>query len=370
MTWLYVPSPFAPGSADSTSASSEPSATGCELCVTLSGKPTRRPSSWPGWRSRPWMRLLCGTTSTPSTLARGAERWISSWRASRVSRGPSPGPDSEPRTNGGYGPASRRSSATWDPGTRSWRTSLVSLTDGAWVPFSADWPTSGSTRSGRLYVPRTWARPTAENDCSFWPTDDASVRTGFNRSPSPGSAFRPALAEMGAAWPTPQTSDSTGVVNEAAARLSHTPENSERAQLYRKVAVIWATPTSRDYKDASALTDKVPTNSLLGRQAPRSGIGGPGSSPGGPNSPRQWVTPSGADERGHATRSDGSELMPGQARRVSREGAARLNPAFVEWLMGLPIGWTAFAPSATRSSPPRPSEPSASSSTASEVGEA
>jgi hypothetical protein len=38
-----------------------------------------------------------------------------------------------------------------------------------------------------------------------------------------------------------------------------------------------------------------------------------------------------------------------------------LNPAFVEVMMGLPIGWTDCASSETASCPQSPSEPSASS---------
>lgn len=83
MTWLYMPSVSAPGSADSTSpcANSEWSA-----WATSSGTPTLRPSSWRGWKKRPWIALLSGLTLPPSILTRGAEEWISSVRAIRASR--------------------------------------------------------------------------------------------------------------------------------------------------------------------------------------------------------------------------------------------------------------------------------------------
>ena len=70
----------------------------------------------------------------------------------------------------------------------------------------------------------------------------------------------------------------------------------------------WATPTSRDHKDGADPSENVPTNSLLGRQAPRAT---------GPAFPQDSGLP------------------------------RRLNPAFVEWLMGWPLGWTDFAPVAT-----------------------
>ena len=73
----------------------------------------------------------------------------------------------------------------------------------------------------------------------------------------------------------------------------------------------WATPTARDYKDGTDPSDKVPTNCLLGRQAPR-------------------VT-------GHLSQED--------------SGPQRLNPNFVEWMMlgSHLIGWTRIETASTDS---------------------
>lgn len=38
-----------------------------------------------------------------------------------------------------------------------------------------------------------------------------------------------------------------------------------------------------------------------------------------------------------------------QDRCLRREAGGPLNPTWVEWLMGFPIGWTAFEPLATES---------------------
>jgi DNA (cytosine-5)-methyltransferase 1 len=66
----------------------------------------------------------------------------------------------------------------------------------------------------------------------------------------------------------------------------------------------WATPTSRDHKDGACDLEKNPVNGLLGRQVLQ-------------------------------TAKLGSESSP---------PTRRLNPRFVEWLMGLPLGWTDFEP--------------------------
>ena len=81
---------------------------------------------------------------------------------------------------------------------------------------------------------------------------------------------------------------------------------------------FWPTPTSRDWKDGTAEAVKnVPINSLLGRAVhfwptptQRDGMGGPG------NSGR-----------------DGGDNL-----RTAIGGS--LNPEWVEWLMGFPVGWT------------------------------
>ncbi|MGI0068347.1 MAG: hypothetical protein ACREB9_08075, partial [Thermoplasmata archaeon] len=72
-----------------------------------------------------------------------------------------------------------------------------------------------------------------------WPTPRAEDRQQRNSADS-----YTALSKNVENWPTPQTSDSGGIVDERAAALSHTPENGERAQLYRRVARagLWPTP--------------------------------------------------------------------------------------------------------------------------------
>lgn len=72
--WLYVPSACAPELEPSTSES--PGSPTYEPWLTLSGKPSQRPFSWRGWRTRPWIRLLSGTTWSPSTAQRGVDAWI------------------------------------------------------------------------------------------------------------------------------------------------------------------------------------------------------------------------------------------------------------------------------------------------------
>ena len=108
----------------------------------------------------------------------------------------------------------------------------------------------------------------------------------------------------------------------------------------------WATPQARDHKDAGSyeFPETLTGSPPLGRQAPRSGIGGPTSSPDGPTSPRLWATPNAADGTGGHHPSQVSAERGGNRtlnRNLQEMGyPLRLNPLFVEWLMGFPIGWS------------------------------
>ena len=104
----------APAPAGSTSGSCSP-VPDIALWVTSSGKPTPRPCSWRGWKTRPWIARLSGTTLPPSTAARGAARWTSSARAIRASRFRSPAGGSARPTRATSGRTSRASSARCEP---------------------------------------------------------------------------------------------------------------------------------------------------------------------------------------------------------------------------------------------------------------
>lgn len=189
--WLHVPSacsPSALGLEDSTSGYASPSATGPALWATSSGTPSLRPSSWQGWKTRPWIQRLSGTTLPPSTADAGVERWISSWAGSLASPRASQESDSGPRTSGGSGLPSPGSFATWDPASSSWKTCQVSLLTGSWDTFSETWPRLGSMRSGVCTARQRSAPAICESESSWWPTPDASASSGFNRSPSGGGS--------------------------------------------------------------------------------------------------------------------------------------------------------------------------------------
>ncbi len=191
--------------------------------------------------------------------------------------------------------------ATWNPHGSSWRTVQRSLLED-WTLFSGTWPRSGTMRNGTCSERTTLARRTAASASGLsvtYPTPvaiEASAR--FNRSPSPGAALRPTLGAMAkhALWPTPTVHGNDN-------RKGLSPKSGDGL----KTAVqtrMWPTPNATDYRDRGHAGSPVTLRRI---------------------------------EKGKQINLSAS---------VSDTSGA-LNPDWVEWLMGWPIGWTALEPLAT-----------------------
>ena len=140
-----------------------------ELFAGSSETHTPRPLSWPGWRTRPWIRLLSGLTLPPSTAARGAEKWISSLPATPASLSARPGNASGKKTPGTSGRMCGASSASAARPSSSLKTCLATSPSASKTSVStfSKWV----TRLRRESLARQKsARATSGKDCSYWPT--------------------------------------------------------------------------------------------------------------------------------------------------------------------------------------------------------
>ena len=285
--WLLPSCPSAPGSAGSNWPSVSPGPNH-EWWLTLSGKPTRRPSSWRGWKTRPWHRLLFGAETSQTWTPRCSA--VSGWSppASHVSRGAAQARAEGLTTSGGSGLTSLGSFATWDPDSSAWKTSRASLFEAGWEPYSGTWPRWGSMRSGACSRRPPLAPRTSGSGSTSWPTPDASAAQD-------GELVRRAALKAAKMWQTPTAQDSDhGAGN----------EGREGGLNLLTQASSWPTPTAHDAQGTGP--SQRSRNSLTLQEA-ASSLPDPTTSTPGPK---------------------------------SSEPTRRLNPRFVGWLMGLPVGWT------------------------------
>jgi hypothetical protein len=169
------------------------------------------------------------------------------------------------------------------------------------------------------------------------------------------------LENVAKLWSTPRSSMSENRTTKPAP--SH---GTTHGRVLAGEAAAWATPTSRDHKDGTSPSENAPTNGLLGRQAPRWATpkavdgykpsagrrrasdlshhaqamppDGLPSSNAGPNSRRLWPTP--RVEPGTSSKVKGKTYPTSLEYMVPKPTpAARLNPRFVAWLMGLHPDW-------------------------------
>ena len=300
--WLYLPPECCPslvateGSTSDSSSPAEPA-----LFVTSSGKPSPRPSSWPGWKTRPWRALLSGTTLEPSTVSRGVASWIASLAEVPVRTSPS---QESAKGSGGSeaGSGNRCSGLLAKQGLLlfSGRTSEEQSTPrSTWCRKTLK-ASATELRDALSQLQMSELR-TNESGSSSWPTSTGTPY-GNNQSPSPGAAVRPSLDSLAAKWATPAARDSKGANSKehlAKARGHHD-------QLANQVAMQqWRTPTA---KDGSGTGGESPDRRLAG---------------------------------GHSVAlKDQASSLPHPEAPTGSESRPQLNPRFVEWLMGLPFAWT------------------------------
>ena len=307
--------------------------------VQSRGTPKRRPASWRGWRTRPWIGLLCGTTSPRSTAGRGVDEWISSVPASPVSRSPKPESAVELTMTDGSGRWSPGSSLTWDRDSCSWRTSpdlfgTVSLTS------SPTLPTSGSMRNGSCSPRPTAVPPTAGNASGSWPTATGmDAKASGNGRQALEAGWNGTLTDRAVRqWQTPTAADAMG------GHLSRGGKRSGEMLLRGQATRQWPTLRARDEK-GPGYDDTLPAAAT-----------------------RQWPTPRASHNENRTTRDAPSHgnghgrTLAGTAAQqfgppdpttgtAGSDGSPRavLNPPFVETLMGWPTGWTDCTRSATES---------------------
>jgi hypothetical protein len=191
--------------------------------------------------------------------------------------------------------------ASYDLNTQSWRMYEATLALD-YLPFSGKWPASGMTLSGRLFPQPQLVRRIVESASSSWPTptvdDSKNVNPKPNRRPGLVAAVNNAPTPSGN-WPTPTVSD----VYADNLKSSQQTDGSMHSVSLAHAVQMWPTPRSNTAM-ASLITPEIA------------------------NDPKRFPN---------------LETVVGRREQVT----GRLNPMWVEWLMGFPLGWTDLKDSET-----------------------
>ena len=156
-----------------------------------------------------------------------------------------------------------------------------------------------TTRKGRTR-PANLREQVDPETVALWPTPQARDWKGPQ-----GQSYKDNGRDLPAAvlWPTPRASDYKGCGPVGSSSAEHFLEKG-----YLSGAVLYATPNARDWKNATAKEWDNPKNTRnLNRQI--------------------------------------AKLSEGEKSTEARNG--QLNPTWVEWLMGFPLGWTDLSASET-----------------------
>lgn len=266
---------------------------------------TRATSSCNGSETESLTTSRSGTMFAPSTESRGEGRSMSSAEASHAKTSAALGEDSELSAERGAdcGESTPGSFARYDHATASWKTAQCLLLGGL-ESFSGTWPRSGMMRHGRCYqlvivAPRMSGLECGLSQKMQTPCSHDSFDMYLkDSSTSKFDSARLGLAGYVKKWPTPCRMDykGAGKTGTFRDRLDYAVE------LGRTKSNVYPTPR---------------TNGMCG---------GSGA----------WA------QMGRLARE--GKMTDKERHQIGAGNGGHLNPDWVEWLMGWPIGWTASKP--------------------------
>jgi hypothetical protein len=187
--------------------------------------------------------------------------------------------------------------AKYDPNTCLWRTAQCSLLEDLNESL-ATLPRSGMTRNGLL-----WALPMLEQTTKE--TESGSLPTPTMQGLNGGSNSRKAAITRGT-WPTPAARDGKPTNTlEALMKGRFVDQLANRVKMVQNN--LWTTPTSRDWKGTTVSK----------------------------NHPQGF------------NKSLANDVLKMPEATLATVSGGKLNPTWVEWLMGWPLGWTDLKPLVT-----------------------
>jgi DNA (cytosine-5)-methyltransferase 1 len=207
----------------------------------------------------------------------------------------------------GCGEKWHASFAKYDPNSSLWRTAQCSLLGGL-DEFSETWPQWGLMRDGECWEQRTLEQTIRGTEFGLSPNGVDSFHTPNTTGLDGGSNSRKALKKKLEKWPTPTVMDSINHFETLEVWMERNKKNKQKnpnlgeTQKSLRSVVHWPTPVCQDSRHATT-RHLDPKN-------------------------QHWKS------------NLGEVVMSMEKPNIG----GRLNPTWVEWLMGWPLGWTDLKP--------------------------
>lgn len=278
----------------------------------LSLMPTPGACCWLASETDTFPASRSGTKSAPSMASPGAVRSMSLVADSRARTSALPvvAPGST-ESEAGSGASSPGSLARWDRDSRSWKTHQRLLL-GGWESYSETWPRWGMMLAGECWELQMPELHICESESGLWPTPTVH---GNHNQPGASAKAGWGLSSAAKLWRTPNTVDAKG----------GTRTGKGQVQLCHQVK-MWPTPNvPNGGRSVKHVTDWRGKSGYHNGKKVQVGL---------ESAVRMLPTPTAADT-GHRTKPYAQVGTP-----LSMEAGGSLNPTWVEWLMGWPLGWT------------------------------
>lgn len=292
--------------------------------------PTPEPSSSTTRNSETSPASPSGTISAPSTA-------LHSEATSTLSQAASPARTSQPQAKVQASPAPAPASglkctesfAKYNPATHSWKTPQCSLLADL-DEYSETWPKSGIMLHGVCWELPTAAPLTAETESGFlqFGTPTATMRPRSkrfregSRLPNPAEVAEMELCKPRHLMPTPTACNAPN----AGSNTTGPKSLLDVARTGWNPGETWPTPQASDYKRANDSLQTCLHRANTGRQ-----IGLPETV-----KIRMLPTPTCQDAKNNGAQSQQQR----NTKPLNAIVGGALNPEWVEWLMGWPLGWT------------------------------
>ena len=352
----------------------------CEKSLTWRGKDSLSRTWLQRWKRVNWMQHLCSRTLKPSHTESFVERYLSSLEDSLVSHSQLLESVKLLKTPDTSSPTSQKESESANlefAFSKTYKESSPAKqeTENQFSNMSSEHWKKWVTEQRQEYSQRKKsAHPIKESESSSWPTAtvfdttggsyptemvDGVYRSKHSQKPSSpwyGAKLKDAVETHEEKWPTPTIAEVSGGM-----RLDQIKSGKwDNIQLREKIALLeeekhknWPTASARDWKDTAGMS-KERDGKALGRvdQLPRAvyhqdGLQDQANLNTNGKNQESWPTPRAnkvhpqitEENREHLANRNKANLEEDIAGHCGK-ATGKLNPNWVEQLMGLPVGWT------------------------------